>query len=351
MLKVGILGCGRIAKKHADIFTQTLTDKFQLIAACDINKNKVLDFAETYKIQAFCDYREMMRDSQIDLIVICTESGNHANHVIELATFKKHIVVEKPMALSLDDADKMIEAADFNGIKLFVVKQNRFNKPILKLKEVIDAGGFGDIFMCSIRVRWCRKQSYYDQDAWRGTWKLDGGVLANQAIHHIDMMQWLCGPIDEVFAKGDSFMSKIEAEDTAVAVLRFSSGALGLIEATTAVRPKDIEGSISVLGSCGTAVVGGFAMNKIEAWQFENQDLNDDEVIESYSENPPNVYGFGHIKYYEHVYSCIKNNGNNLIDGLEGKKSLQILTALYESIASKQPIQLRPLSNKTLLGK
>jgi predicted dehydrogenase len=190
---------------------------------------------------------EMMRTVSPDVVVVLTESGNHAQNVVSLAHYQRSIIVEKPIALTLDDTDAMIQACDKAGVRMFVVKQNRFNVPVVKLREALEQGRFGRLVLGTVRVRWCRTQAYYDQDAWRGTWALDGGVLSNQASHHVDLLKWMRGDVDSVFAKGMTALVDIEAEDTAVVMLSFRNGALGVIEATTAARPKDLEGSISVL--------------------------------------------------------------------------------------------------------
>jgi predicted dehydrogenase len=250
-------------------------------------------------------------------------------------------MVEKPMALTLHDADRMIAACDQAGIKLFVVKQNRFNVPVLKLREALVAGRFGKLVLGTIRVRWCRTQSYYDQDAWRGTWAMDGGVLSNQASHHVDMLEWMMGDVDTVFAMSSTALVDIETEDTAVVSLRFRNGALGVIEATTATRPRDLEGSISILGENGTVEIAGFAVNEMRVWNFADATQADGEVLAKYSVNPPNVYGFGHQAYYDHVVDCIVNNRKHLVDGLEGRKSLELISAIYESVETARPVQLR----------
>jgi len=245
------------------------------------------------------------------------------------------------MALRLEDADAMIEACDAAGVKLFVVKQNRFNVPVVKACEALDAGRFGRLVLGTVRVRWCRDQSYYDQDAWRGTWAYDGGVLANQASHHIDMLEWFFGDVVSVHARATTALVKIEAEDTAIATLRFRNGALGIIEATTAVRPKDLEGSLSILGEKGAVEIAGFAVNQIRHWRFVGELESDKEIVENYSVNPPNVYGFGHQAYYEHVVDCLQNQSPALVDGFQGRKSLELISALYESIETGREVALR----------
>ena len=292
-----------------------------------------------------------MKNEEVDAVVVLTESGNHAKHVIDLAKYKKNILVEKPMALCLEDAQEMIEECDRAGIKLFVVKQNRFNVPIIKLREALVEKRFGKLVMGTVRVRWCRNQDYYDQAPWRGTWSMDGGVLANQASHHIDMLLWMMGEVDKVFAMGETQLANIEAEDTAIANLKFSNGALGVIEATTATRPKDQEGSISILGEKGMVEIGGFAMNEIKTWQFVEKLPVDDDICEKYSVNPPNVYGFGHKEYYDHVVKSILNQGENLIDGLSGKKSLELICGIYKSIETGMPVDMKYNSSSIRLGR
>jgi predicted dehydrogenase len=247
----------------------------------------------------------MMQKEQVDVAVVLTPSGLHAEHVINLAKYGKNIMVEKPMALTLNDADAMIEASDRNNCRLFIIKQNRFNVPVIKLREAHQDGRFGKLVLGTVRVRWTRHQPYYDQDTWRGTWAMDGGVLTNQASHHVDMLEWMMGDVESVFALATTALANIEAEDTAVVTLKFQSGALGIIEATTATRPCDLEGSISILGAKGSVVIGGFAVNQMQSWAFEEDQDGDNEVLEKYSVNPPNVYGFGHQAYYEHVVDCI----------------------------------------------
>lgn len=341
MLKFALVGCGRIAKRHSELLGSGQIENARLVAVCDIVLQKAKAVGEQFSVPWFTDMHAMMIECDVDVVVVLTESGRHAEHVIALVAYGKHIVVEKPMALTLSDADAMIEACEKAGVRLFVVKQNRFNVPVRKLREALDRGRFGKLVMGTVRVRWCRPQAYYDQDSWRGTWALDGGVLTNQASHHIDLLEWMMGEVDSVFAMTRTALVDIEAEDTAVVTVRFRSGALGVIEATTAVRPKDLEGSISMMGEKGTVVIGGFAVNKLETWNFVEPETDDDDVMERYSVNPPNVYGFGHQAYYEHVVDCILNGARHLVDGLQGRKSLELINAIYESVETGKQVNLR----------
>jgi predicted dehydrogenase len=292
----------------------------------------------------------MMDRVRPDAVTVLTESGHHARHVLALAPYGKHIVVEKPMALTLDDADAMIKACDRYGVRLFVVKQNRFNVPVVKLRQALDEGRFGKLVLGTVRVRWCRRQDYYDQDAWRGTWALDGGVLTNQASHHIDLLEWMMGEVESVFAKTATALVRIESEDTAVVTLKFRSGALGIIEATTAARPTDLEGSLSILGEKGAVEIGGFAVNEMKVWRFEDRRPDDDDVLTTFSVNPPNVYGFGHQAYYQHVVDCIRHEQPQLVDGLEGRRSLELISAIYESVETGREVSMRFVPRRCRLG-
>lgn len=350
MLRFALVGCGRIAKRHSELLGNNQIKNASLVALCDTDEEKAKQIGEQFNVPYYTDMDEMMQKESIDVVSVLTESGNHAKHVINLTKYKKHIVVEKPMALTLDDADAMVRACDENGCKLFVVKQNRFNLPVIKLREAMDKKRFGKLVLGTVRVRWSRDQAYYDQDWWRGRWDMDGGVLTNQASHHIDLLEWMMGDVESVFAKSTTALVDIEAEDTAIVTLKFKNGALGIIEATTAVRPKDLEGSISVLGEHGTVEIGGFAVNKMLHWNFKEKIDDDSEVMKKYSENPPNVYGFGHQAYYEHIVDSILNNKKHLVDGLEGRKSLELISAIYESIETGKEVFLRFKPTKCKLG-
>lgn len=346
-----LVGCGRISKRHSELLAENQIKGAKLVAVCDIDITKAEKIANKYSIKSYKCMHEMMSNEDVDIVVILTESGNHAKHVIELAKYGSHIVVEKPMALTLDDADEMIKACDAHNIRLFVIKQNRFNVPVVHLKKALDEGRFGNLILGTIRVRWCRPQSYYDQDSWRGTWAYDGGVLTNQASHHIDLLEWMMGDVLSVFAKSKTALANIETEDTAVVLLKFKNGALGLIEATTAIRPKDLEGSISILGEKGSVEIGGFAVNEMKTWNFNDPKPEDKDVIDKYSVNPPNVYGFGHQAYYEHVVDSLNKNKHHLIDGIKGRKSLELINAIYESVETGKEVFLNFQPKYSKLGK
>jgi UDP-N-acetyl-2-amino-2-deoxyglucuronate dehydrogenase len=350
MIRFGIIGCGAIAKRHANILASGTIPHACLAAVCDVNVERARSFAADYQVSAHDTAEGMIRDAAIDVVVVLTPSGHHAPLVTSLAGTVKAIVVEKPMALTLDDADQMIAACDQHRTRLFVVKQNRFNRPVMALRRALDAGRLGKLVLGTVRVRWCRPQSYYDAAKWRGTWAHDGGVLSNQASHHIDLLEWMMGPVESVSAMSSKALAKIEAEDTAAAILRFRSGALGIVEATTATRPKDLEGSLSILGEKGSVVIGGFAANELKTWAFTQPAPEDATVVQEFGNNPEHPHGFGHAAYYEHVVNCLQNNQPQLVDGLEGRKSLELITAIYESIETGREVKLRFSPKRCRLG-
>lgn len=349
-VRVALVGCGRIGVRHARILADH--PDVELVGMVDVERNRAEVFARDHGGRAYSGLEEMLGVERPDLVDICTPSGNHAELV--LAAVKAgvaNVVVEKPMALRLEDADAMIAACDAASARLFVVKQNRYNLPIRKLREAVDEGRFGRAVLGTIRVRWCRRQNYYDLDPWRGTWAQDGGVFANQASHHVDMLSYMMGPVASLSAMTTTRLVDIEVEDTGVCILRFESGALGVIEATTAARPVDLEGSISVLGEHGTVEVGGFAMNEIKVWRFDEERPGDKDVVERFSTNPPDVYGFGHHEYLKDVIAAIKADGRPLIDGREGRRSLELITAIYEASETGRMVQLPVEPKASKLGR
>src|SRR5262245_61752161 len=350
-ISIALVGCGRIAYRHAELLASQQIPGARLAAVSDNDRERARAFGERFDVPWFPDMHAMMKGSAVDAIAILTPSGLHAANAVELAPYGKAIIVEKPMALTLDDADRMIEACDRAGVRLFVVKQNRFNVPVQRLVAALKAGRFGKLVLGTVRVRWCRRNEYYRQDAWRGTWSMDGGVLANQASHHVDLLEWIMGDVESVFAKSITALAKIETEDTIVVTLKFRNGALGLIEATTATRPTDLEGSISVLGEKGTVEISGFAVNEIRHWRFEEPLPDDEETRQRYSVNPPNVYGFGHQAYYESVVHSLNTDGPALVDGLEGRKRLELITAIYESVETGEEVFLRFKPRMSRLGR
>lgn len=333
-----LLGCGSIVRKHMHALHQ-IADA-EIVAVCDVVPEAAKRAGEQFGVSYYTDPRQMLERHHVDVISVLTPSGSHAQNILDLVQYGRDFLVEKPLCLRLEDADKIIAACDRSGSKVFVVQQNRFNRPIVKLKQALDQQRFGRLHLVTARVRWCRRQSYYEANPWRGTWALDGGVITNQASHHIDMLSWLGGPVESIVSMTTTLAANIEAEDTGIALVRFVHGGLGIIEATTATRPTDLEGSISVLGEKGSVVVGGFYMNELTTWQFEESSDEDDEVWAHWRINP-DERAWNHGEYLRHVISCIKEGHSGLVDGLEARKSLELISAIYESAETGREVFLR----------
>ena len=337
-MDVALIGCGRISHKHCEALA-SIPDA-RLVAVCDVIADKAEATGERWKVPWYTSYETMLYETHPLVINVCTESGNHARVAMDvMKRFCCNVIVEKPMALRLADADAMIETAHEAGVRLFTVKQNRFNAPIQLLKKALDQGRFGRVLMITSRVRWHRTQDYYDQASWRGTWAQDGGCITNQAIHYVDMMQWLGGPVSSVYAVSRRFLHRMEAEDAAVATWQFTSGALGAFEATTCANPKDLEGSISVLGEKGEVEIAGFAVNQVRTWAFADERPNDQQ-IQAASYVPDNVYGFGHEALFRSVIESLETGKPNMLEGAEGRKALELVTAMYESIETDTAVKL-----------
>lgn len=341
-IRVALVGCGRISRSHFDAIGKI--DELQLVAACDSVESRARDAGEGEGVPWFTSYARMLEEAPCDVVAVCTPSGLHPQHGILAAKAGRHVVCEKPMAIALTAADALVQACDDAGVQLFVVKQNRLNPPIQFLRRAIEKGRFGRIYMANTTVRWTRPQEYYDQAPWRGTWEFDGGAFMNQASHYVDLIQWLVGPVESVMAKTATLARRIETEDSGVAILKFRSGALGVIEVTMLTYPRNLEGSITILGEKGTVKIGGTAVNKVETWQFADYD-DDDKLVESSTYTPPNVYGHGHEGYYRNVLSVLRGQAVADTDGRAGRKSLELILGIYESAKTGHEVPL-PLRAK-----
>ncbi len=332
-LKFSVVGCGRVSNNHLKALTSRNINA-ELVAVCDVDEKKAKAKSEEFGVPCYLDYHEMMaKHGEINVVDIATPTGYHARHVIDIARYGKHIVVEKPMALRVLDCEKMMNACAEYNCRLFVVKQNRFNPAVVAARQALDGGRFGKLVLGTVRVRWMRQQSYYEQDDWHGTWELDGGVMSQQASHHLDLLQWFMGPIETMQCIQATRLLDIEVEDTSLATFRFTSGALGAFEATVASRPEDLEGSLSILGEKGSIIIGGRAVNEILYWKFRDERPEDARMQNASSQEIPNVYGHGHTPYLANVIDAIVCNRPALVEAAEGKKNVEILTALYESAA------------------
>ncbi len=338
--RVALVGCGRISRNHFEAIAKV--DGLQLVAVCDPAEERARAAGEGQGVPWFASYDAMLREAPCDVVTICTPSGLHPAHGIAAARAGKHVVSEKPMAISLEAADAFVQACDEAGVHLFVVKQNRLNAPVQLLKRAVDKGRFGRLYMADCTVLWTRPQEYYDQAPWRGTWEFDGGAFMNQASHYVDLLQWLMGPVESVVAKTATLARRIEAEDSGAAVMRFRSGALGVMQVSMLTFPRNLEGSITLLGERGTAKVGGTAVNRIEAWQFADYD-DDDKLVDQANTNPPTVYGFGHEAYYRNVLAVLRGEAPPETDGRAGRKSLELILGIYEAARTGRevPIPLR----------
>lgn len=339
-IRLGLIGCGRISKNHFDAIGKV--DGLSLQAVCDTDESRARAAGEQLGVPWFTQLNAMLEKSDVDAVTICTPSGLHSQHGVAAARAGKHVITEKPMAITLEQADALVQACDTAGVQLFVVKQNRLNPAIQLLKRAVEKGRFGRIFLANATVRWNRPQDYYDSASWRGTWEFDGGAFMNQASHYVDLIQWLVGPVEGVMAKTATQARRIEAEDSGVAVLRFRNGAIGVIEVNVLTYPRNWEGSITIIGEKGSAKVGGTAVNKIEHWTFADYD-DDDKMIESSATNPTSVYGFGHEGYYRNVLAVLRGEAQPGTDGRAGRKSLELILGIYESakLGREVPLPLR----------
>lgn len=335
--RVALVGCGRIAKNHFDAIERV--DGLDLVAVADVVQARAEAAGAANGVPAFASLAEMMAAVDCDIVTVATPSGLHPVHGIEAARAGKHVVSEKPMAISLAGADSLIDACSDAGVRLFVVKQNRLNPAIQLVKRAVEKGRFGRIHSANCTVRWARPQEYYDQAPWRGTWAMDGGAFMNQASHYVDLIQWLAGPVGSVAAMTATQERKIEAEDSGAAVLRFQNGAIGVLDVTMLTYPRNLEGSLTILGSRGSVKIGGTAVNRVDTWLFEDYD-DDDKLIESAATTPPTVYGFGHQGYYRNVLRVLRGEAVPDTDGREGRKSLEIILAIYESARTGKVVSL-----------
>jgi UDP-N-acetyl-2-amino-2-deoxyglucuronate dehydrogenase len=341
-VRVALVGCGRISGSHVAAIDKI--DDLELVAVCDVEPERARVIAEARGIPAFRTIEELLARVVCDVVSICTPSGLHPPHGIAAARAGRHVVTEKPMAISLADADALVRACDEAHVHLFVVKQNRLNPAVQLLRRAVEKGRFGRIYLANTTVRWTRPQEYYDAARWRGTWEFDGGAIMNQASHYVDLIQWLVGPVESVIAKTATLARRIETEDTGIAVLRFRSGALGVIEVTVLTYPRNMEGSLTILGERGTVKVGGTAVNRVEHWQFADYD-DDDKLVEAAATSPPTVYGFGHEAYYRNVLAVLRGEAEPGTDGREGRKSLELILGIYESAKTGREVPL-PLRNR-----
>ncbi len=345
-MKIFIIGCGRIFSKHIESIKALGNKKFKLVGISDTEIDKINFFSEKLKIPGYLNFIKGIKETNPDIVSILTPSGNHASHIMDVLRLKKHIICEKPMCLRISDAKKIIKLSQTVNKKVYVVMQNKFNLPVIKLRHDIKNKKFGNIFHASVVVRWKRDQDYYDQHQWRGTWKYDGGVISNQASHHLDLLRTIMGEPVSLFAKSESHLAKIEAEDTALIIFKFKNKKTAIMEATTAMRPDNIEGSLSILGSIGSAKVGGFALNKLSFYNIKNK-----IDISKYNTIPKSVYGYGHFKFYDHIFVCLSNKKKSEFEASEAIKTVKLINAIYRSIEIDKEVFFNKNIKSRKLGK
>lgn len=341
-MKYALIGCGRISSNH---IAAAKKNGLEIAALCDVNisciEDKILKFKLENNIKRYTDYKELVETEHPELVAICTESGKHASVALFCIEHGCNCIIEKPIALSIADADAIILASKKHQVKVCTCHQNRFNKSIQKIYEAVHMKRFGKILYGTAHIRWTRDHEYYDRAKWRGTWEQDGGALMNQCIHDIDLLRWLMGDgITEVVGMTDRLVHNyIEAEDLGIALIKFQNGSYGIIEGTTNVYPRNLEETLYLFGEKGTVKAGGEAVNLIEEWNFSDY-LDDPQIVKrEYSEIPPNIYGFGHSKLYADVIGAIENNKEPLVDGEAGKKALELVLAIYKSAATGKAVK------------
>ncbi|MCB9155685.1 MAG: Gfo/Idh/MocA family oxidoreductase [Caldilineaceae bacterium] len=336
-IRFGLIGCGRVAPRHAQSIQQM--HSATLAAVADIKINRAQNFAAEYGAEPYADYRALLERPDIDAVSICVPSGLHAAVALDALDAGKHVLVEKPIALTLADADRMIARAREKGLKLAVVLQNRYNSPMQTLRQLIDEGGLGRLHLGAACVRWYRPQSYYE-DEWHGTWAMDGGALMNQSIHHIDALQWFMGPVQSVSAYTATLAHEMEAEDVGVVALRFANGALGTIEGSTLTWPQNLEGSVALFGQHGSVKIGGTALNRIVLWKVDGQLEQEAEILTAQRVDPPSVYGYSHKAVIEDFVHALLDEQPLGTPGEEARKSVALVLAIYESARLGKEIAL-----------
>jgi UDP-N-acetyl-2-amino-2-deoxyglucuronate dehydrogenase len=338
-VRFGLVGCGRIAANHVGAL-QTHAERAELVAVCDNVPSRAAEFAAQTGATAYESLEGLLAHAPaVDAVILATPSGLHAPQAIACAAAGRHVVTEKPMATRWQDGKAMVAACDAAGVELFVVKQNRRNPTLQLVKKAVQQGRFGRIYMVTVNVFWSRPQSYYDSAAWRGTWEFDGGAFMNQASHYVDLLDWLIGPVESVQAYTATLERNIQVEDTGVVAIRWRTGALGSMNVTMLTYPKNLEGSITIIGEKGTVRLGGVAVNKIEQWLFADSRPEDAE-IERASYDTTSVYGFGHPLYYDNVISTLRGEAEAETDGREGLHSLELLIATYLSARDGRRVAL-----------
>lgn len=354
-IKVVLIGCGRIAYKHVEAILH-LNKQMELVAVCDVILDRANEKADLALKTSTChdrptvysDYMKLIREIEFEVGVVATESGNHYEHSMTLLQAGKHVIVEKPIALSTRHANEMVQLAREKNLMLTVCHQNRYNAPVQALKEAISKGQFGKIVNGTARILWSRDQNYYHQAPWRGTAAMDGGTLMNQCIHNIDLLLWMMdSPVESVYAQTGTFLRQIEMEDFGAILIRFKNGSIGIVEGSACVFPKNLEETLSIFGEKGTVVIGGLAVNEIQTWALEDEKSNSGHLIDL-NDEIDNVYGNGHVKLYDNVYHSLRGNQSLLIDGESGSLAMNVILASYKSQKEGCAVQIEGFEYSTI---
>lgn len=349
-MKYALIGCGRISPNHIEA---AKNNRLDFTAMCDVLPDVMEEKTEKFcldNVNKYTDYKELLEKEKPELVAICTESGKHAAIALDCIESGCNVIIEKPIALSIDDANAIIEAGKRKGVLVCANHQNRFNKSVQYMRKALEEGRFGKLSHGAAHVRWNRGEHYYTQAPWRGTWAQDGGCLMNQCIHNIDLLRWMMGDeVEEVMAYTDQLEHPyLEAEDLGLAIVKFKNGSYGLIEGTTNVYPRNLEETLYIFGETGTAKAAGTSDNIIEEWKFADELDDPEEVKATFSENPPNIYGFGHTPLYADVIDAINTGRAPYVDGEAGKRALELVLAIYKSAAEHRPVKLPLESCSTL---
>ena len=337
-IKFALVGCGRIAANHFNAIREH-AGRCELAGVCDIDPRKLEEAAESTGATAYRTLADMLARCDADAVIVATPSGLHPEQAIQVARAGRHVITEKPMATRWEDGKRMVAACDAAGVRMFVVKQNRRNATLQLLKRAVEKKRFGRIYMVNLNVFWTRPAEYYNSAKWRGTWEYDGGAFMNQASHYVDLLDWIVGPVESLQAYTATLARDIEVEDTGVLSLRWRNGALGSMNVTMLTYPRNLEGSITILGETGTARIGGVAVNEVQQWDFATPD-DDDRRIREASYETTSVYGFGHPLYYDNVIKVLRGEAEPETDGREGLKSLEVLIAAYMSARDGKRVAL-----------
>jgi UDP-N-acetyl-2-amino-2-deoxyglucuronate dehydrogenase len=337
-IRFALVGCGRIASNHFSAILQH-KDRCELVGVCDIDRRKLEEAAGNTGARPYATLTDMLANCNADAVIVATPSGLHPEQAVQIARAGIHVITEKPMATRWEDGKRMVGACDAAGVRMFVVKQNRRNATLQLLKSAVEKKRFGRIYMVNLNVFWTRPDEYYNSAKWRGTWEYDGGAFMNQASHYVDLIDWIIGPVESLQAYTATLARDIEVEDTGVISLRWRNGALGSMNVTMLTYPRNLEGSITVLGETGTVKIGGVAVNEVQQWEFATPD-DDDLKVSDASYQTTSVYGFGHPMYYDNVIKVLRGEAEPETDGREGLKSLEVLVAAYMSARDGKRVAL-----------